>query len=121
MERETRVVPKRGTSLAIWIIAIIVLGIVFWGVWYFLSGEHHPATRNAGAAMRSQVQGETILPVGGEMMDGVFHPETLYGDFPLYETAAFSSGPSAGTTASSSIRISSKPYSARKSLRLATT
>jgi len=64
---------KRGNSLAVWTIGIIVLGLIFYGIWVFLNSQgqvrKHPAV---GAITHSR-------PVGGEVLDGVFRSSPANG------------------------------------------
>ena len=121
MARDTTDV-KRGTPLAIWAVAIIVLGLVFWG--HFLKASSGPARTNPSAATHPPPHPQTVIPVGGDLIDGVFHPEQGDRQWPVYRTAAFSGTASERNTGSSfcsKLRISSKAYCAEKSHRLATT
>ena len=58
---------KRDNSVAVWITAIIVAGLMFYGIWVFLNSagrvSRHPTT---GAITHS-------TPVGGATQDGVYH------------------------------------------------
>ena len=59
---------KRGNSLALWAIVIIIAIAVFFGIWMFLNSHRdvkkHPPV---GTVTHS-------TPVGGVVLDGVFHP-----------------------------------------------
>ena len=57
---------KRGNSLAVWAILVIIAGVVFYGIWAFPNSQHH-VTNHPHAITHS-------TPVGGELLDGVFHP-----------------------------------------------
>jgi len=58
---------KRGNSLAVWLIGVLIAAVVFWGIWYFLNSRgqvsKHP---KVGAITHS-------TPVGGTVLDGVYH------------------------------------------------
>jgi hypothetical protein len=55
---------KRGNSSAIWMIAVVIAAVFFWGIWTF-SHSHHEVSRNPGVITHS-------TPVGGKIEDGVF-------------------------------------------------
>jgi|SRR5579862_3011794 len=121
MAQEYLQTPKRIIIRAFLPAVLIILGVVSWGSWHSSRSSQpaHPLVQVSQSA--SDSSGETIVPVGGEIIDGVFHPEESFQGQPLYETASLRSGRTAGRTISSSLRMSSKLYSARKSERLATT
>lgn len=60
---------KLGNSVAMWAIFILIAAIVFFGIWEFLSSEGHNSTRQKVGTITHST------PVGGELLDGVFHPQ----------------------------------------------
>jgi hypothetical protein len=64
---------KRGNGIALWAIVVVIAGIVFYGIWLFLSSQKHVPTHPPGAVLHS-------TPVGGRVQDGVFHPTELTPD-----------------------------------------
>jgi len=57
---------KKGNSLVIWTIVILVVIVAFFGVWKFLNSAKPVPTHPPGITHS--------IPVGGKVMDGVFHP-----------------------------------------------
>jgi hypothetical protein len=55
---------KRGNSLAIVAVAVVVAALLLWGIWTFLN-SHREVRRNPGTITHS-------TPVGGKIEDGVF-------------------------------------------------
>jgi hypothetical protein len=68
---------KRGNSVAVWAIAIIVAGLVFYGIWMFLNSQgqvrKHPGV---GVITHS-------TPVGGKVLDGVFRSSPVDSDLDI--------------------------------------
>jgi hypothetical protein len=64
---------KRGNSLAVWAITVIVAGLVFYGIWVFLSSHGQVRRHPPGIITHS-------TPVGGTLEDGVFRSGTQEAD-----------------------------------------
>jgi|KBSMisStandDraft_5_1062788.scaffolds.fasta_scaffold2965185_1 hypothetical protein len=58
---------KQGNSLALWIIAVVTAGVIFFGTWNFLNSQPGVETHPPGKITHS-------TPVGGAVLDGVYHP-----------------------------------------------
>ena len=58
---------KQGNSLALWLIVVVIAGVVFFGIWKFLNSQRNVETHPPGMITHS-------TPVGGEILDGVYHP-----------------------------------------------
>jgi hypothetical protein len=56
---------KRGNSVVVLAIAVVIAGIVFFGIWEFLKASGHPKGPRIGVITHSR-------PVGGKVEDGVF-------------------------------------------------
>jgi hypothetical protein len=66
-------IRNRKVALAAWTISIVVAVIVFWGTCAFLNSRANLNQPPAGAIMHSN-------PIGGQTLDGVFHPAEVSGD-----------------------------------------
>jgi hypothetical protein len=56
---------KRGNSVAVLAIGIIIAGLVFYGIWMFLNSQGHVRKHPPGVITHS-------TPVGGTVQDGVY-------------------------------------------------
>jgi hypothetical protein len=97
--------------LVVWIIMIVVAGLVLWGIWTFLHGERHPAQRHPPQTS-SRFQGQHVIPVGGEVLDGVYRPSGNVRDWSPQPPTTLSrctlSVATQATKVSSTLRTSSK-------------
>ena len=59
---------KRGTSLAVWLILLLAAAIIFWGIWAYLNSQGQARKHPRVSAITHS------MPVGGQTLDGVFHP-----------------------------------------------
>ena len=104
-----RYAPSPLQTLAI--AAVVAAGLLFWGSWEFMISnntlENYVAQR-----VNSRPQTQHVVPVGGDVLDGVYHSSGgEHGSKPQPLTTlrrCSASLPIVGTTASSSLRMSSK-------------
>ena len=68
---------RRGNSLALWIIAIVIAVAVFWGTGLFMTSRGQVRRNPAGGAITHST------PVGGDLQDGIFRSTPQDGDVRL--------------------------------------
>lgn len=93
------------------IASVVAASLLFWGSWKFMISTN---TLESYAAQRlnSRPQPQHVIPVGGDVLDGVYHSSGAERDtkpHPLTTLSRCSNSlPRAGTIASSTLRMSSK-------------
>ena len=91
--------------------AVAAAGMLFWGSWKFMISTN--ALENYVAQHRSsRYQPQHAIPVGGDVLDGVYHSSGAERDSQPHPLTTLSrcsdSLPKAGTITSSTLRMSSK-------------
>ncbi len=109
IEAHERYAPSPLQTLAI--AALVAAGLLFWGSWNFMISDN-TLEDYVAQHLNSRYPPQHVIPVGGDVLDGVYHSSGAERDSKPHPLTTLSrcsdSLPMAGTIAPSTLRMSSK-------------